>query len=296
MTVANSWPATLERFESVESTNDIVTRWLAEGRSDVCVAVADEQTAGRGRNGRTWSAPRDAALLCSLGFRPTYLDPGHLWQLAAIVSLAMADAVEAVSRAPAGTVRLKWPNDLVVANGEAVRKLAGVLGETAGAGTDDPRVVIGIGVNAGWERAEFPAALADSMTSVAELTLDEAPASHSPAANSPALPSYAGDTHRQRRISPGALRDELLDAFLQRLQPRVTELSSGRFPTQEWRDRQLTNGAVVRLERPDGTAELVRAIDVDADSGALVIDSLSGEWPACSVTVGEISHLRLAKV
>ena len=279
LTTSNPWPTTLERFESVESTNDIVTRWLAAGRPEICVAVADEQTAGRGRNGRTWTAPREAALLCSIGFRPTYLDPSRLWQLAAIVSLAMADAVEAVSGAPAGTVRLKWPNDLVVADAQAVLKLAGVLGETAGAGTDDPRVVIGIGVNAGWERADFPAELADSMTSVAELSL-----------------SHAGDAHRQRGTPPPSLRDELLDVFLERLQPRLAELRAGDFPAQEWRDRQLTNGSVVRLEHPDGSAELVRAIDVDADSGALVIDSLSGESPARSVTVGEISHLRLAKV
>jgi BirA family biotin operon repressor/biotin-[acetyl-CoA-carboxylase] ligase len=286
MTVAHSWLARLERFEAVDSTNDIVSRWLEDGTADVCVAVANQQTAGRGRNGRTWTAPRNAALLCSLGFRPTSLDPSRLWQLAAVVSLAMAEAVEDVSGAPAGTVRLKWPNDLVAADGGAVRKLAGVLGETVGAGTDDPRVVVGIGVNAGWQRADFPPSLADSMTSVAELSSGTAPS----------LPSYSADTHRQRQTSPSRLRDDLLDAFLERLEPRLTELRSGRFPAGEWRDRQLTNGSVVRLERPDGTAELVRALDVDADSGALVIDSLSGEWPARSVTVGEISHVRLAGV
>jgi BirA family transcriptional regulator, biotin operon repressor / biotin---[acetyl-CoA-carboxylase] ligase len=276
MTVATTWPARLERFESVESTNDVVMRWLENGHVPVCVAVADEQSAGRGRNGRTWMAPRGAALLCSLGFRPIYLEPSRLWQLAAIVSLAMADAVEDVSGVPAGTVRLKWPNDLVVVQGDAVRKLAGLLGETVGAGTDDVRVVIGIGVNAGWARDDFPPDLADSMTSVAELAVAAAAASSS--------------------RTPRDLRDDLLDAFLERLQPRVTDMSSNRFPAGEWRARQLTNGTVVRLERPDGSAELVRAIDVDADSGALVIDSLSGEWPARSVTVGEISHLRLAGV
>ena len=298
MTVANPWPASLERFETVESTNDIVTRWLAEGRSAVCVAVADEQTAGRGRNGRTWTAPPRAALLCSLGFRPTHLDPSRLWQLAAVVSLAMADAVEDVSGAPHGTVRLKWPNDLVVAHDDEVRKLAGLLGETVGAGTDDPRVVIGIGVNAGWERQDFPPELAESMTSIAELASHHAAAAGDAATSGPtaASPSNAGDAHRHERTSPGELRDDLLAAFLGRLQPRVADLDSSRFPAGDWRDRQLTNGTVVRLERPDGTAELVRAIDVDADTGALVIASLSGAWPTTSVTVGEISHLRPARV
>jgi BirA family biotin operon repressor/biotin-[acetyl-CoA-carboxylase] ligase len=268
LTVATGWLARLERFDAVASTNDVVARWLDDGAAEVCVAVAAEQTAGRGRNGRVWTAPRDAALLCSLGFRPTYLDPARSWQLAAIVSLAMADAVEGVSGCPAGTVRLKWPNDLVVADAGVVRKLAGVLGETAGAGTDDPRAVIGIGVNAGWRRADFPPDLAESMTSVAEL--------------------QGGGAE-----GPDRLRDDLLDAFLDRLQPRVAGLQLGRFPGDEWRERQLTNGAVVRLERPDGTSETVRAIDVDADTGALLVESLSGDSPARSVTVGEIRHLRI---
>ena len=275
--VAATWLARYERFDVVGSTNDVVAAWLEEGTPELCVAVAGEQTAGRGRNGRTWTAPPDAALLCSLGFRPTYLDAAQLWQLAAIVSLAMADAAESVSGAAAGSVRLKWPNDLVVEQSDAVCKLAGVLGETVGAGTEDPRAVIGIGVNAGWQRAEFPPELAQSMTSVAELA------------------ETAGG------IGTGAptaaqLRDDLLRAFLDAVRPRLADLHAGRFPAAEWRGRQLTNGEVVRLERPDGTAELVRAIDVDADSGALVVGSLSGEWPARAITVGEISHLRLAGV
>jgi len=49
-----------QRFPSVASTNDVVRAWLAEGTPEVCLAVADEQTAGRGRNGRTWLAPPGA--------------------------------------------------------------------------------------------------------------------------------------------------------------------------------------------------------------------------------------------
>jgi BirA family transcriptional regulator, biotin operon repressor / biotin---[acetyl-CoA-carboxylase] ligase len=272
VTIANPWLARLERFESVGSTNDIVDAWLADGTAEVCVAVADEQTAGRGRSGRSWTAPAGSALLCSLGFRPVLADPAQFWQWAAIVSLSMAEAVESVAGAAPGTVRLKWPNDLVVAEDGHVRKLAGVLGETSGTNTEDQRVVVGIGVNAGWRRADFPVDLADSMTSVAEL---------------------AGPTAGAERETARALRDSLLDAFLDHLQPRVSALHANRFPGADWRARQLTNGELVRLERPDGTAETVRAIDVDAESGALVVGSLSGEWPSRLVTVGEIRHLRL---
>ena len=183
-----------ERFPSVGSTNDVVRAWLAEGTPEVCLAVADEQTAGRGRAGRTWQAPAGAALLLSLGFRPTWLAPDKVWRLAATVSLAMADAAEEVAGLPDGAIRLKWPNDLVIEMTGSIRagledldadaaaaaavaaatsppaalKLAGVLGESEGLGSDDPRVVVGIGVNAGWPATDFPTDLAPTMTSLHE--------------------------------------------------------------------------------------------------------------------------------
>ena len=83
-----------ERFDVVGSTNDVVRGWLADGVAEVCLAVADEQSAGRGREGRTWTAPAGRALLLSLGFRPTWLAPERVWRLAAVTSLAMADAGE----------------------------------------------------------------------------------------------------------------------------------------------------------------------------------------------------------
>src|SRR4249919_1694082 len=68
-----SFLARRESFERVGSTNDVVRGWLADGTPEVCLAVAAEQTAGRGRQGRTWVAPRGAALLLSVGFRPAWL-------------------------------------------------------------------------------------------------------------------------------------------------------------------------------------------------------------------------------
>ena len=119
MTASAGRPAfsRVERFDRVGSTNDVVRGWLAAGTPEVCVAVADEQTAGRGRTGRTWTAPPGAALLLSLGFRPTWLAPERAWRLAATVALAMADAAEDAAGLPDGAVRLKWPNDLVIETG-----------------------------------------------------------------------------------------------------------------------------------------------------------------------------------
>ena len=142
---AEPFLAQRERFARVGSTNDVVRAWLEAGTPEVCLAVADEQTAGRGREGRAWTAPAGAGLLLSLGFRPDWLEPEHVWRLAAIVALAMADASETVAGLPPGSIRLKWPNDLVIERGPAerrrrppgpgrIRKLAGLLGETPGSG------------------------------------------------------------------------------------------------------------------------------------------------------------------
>src|SRR5206468_3861286 len=161
--------------------------------------------------------------------------------LAAIVSLAMADAAEAEAGLAPGTIRVKWPNDLVIET-DAVRKLAGVLGETDGLGTDDARAIIGIGINGAWPRAEFPPDLADSMTSLGEA-----------AAGQPI------DRYR------------LLTAFVERLGARVEALRVGAFDAHGWSQRQLTNGRPVRLEQPDGRAETVLAIGVDPESGALLV-------------------------
>jgi BirA family biotin operon repressor/biotin-[acetyl-CoA-carboxylase] ligase len=262
-----------QRFDAVGSTNDVVRAWLADGTPEVCLAIADEQTAGRGRAGRTWTAPRGTALLLSLGFRPIWLAPDRSWRLAAIAALAMADAAEEIAGLADGAIRLKWPNDLVVedaadafgtAPSGGIRKLAGLLGETDGLGTADPRAVVGLGINADWRAAGFPEELAGTMTSLHE-------ASHG------------------RPIDLVLL----LDAFLGRIEARVGALRGGRFDVADWQARQVTTGRVVRLERPDG-GETVRALGVDVSSGALIVEDASlprGERP---VLVGDVTHVRLA--
>ena len=268
-TAVTGWLARFERFDVVGSTNDVVAGWLREGTKEVCVAISDVQTSGRGRGDRTWEAPPGAALLLSIGFRPKWLDPDHAWRLAAIVTLTMAEACEIAAGLHAGRVQLKWPNDLVAIDSRSgeVRKLAGVLGETDGLGTKQARAVIGIGVNADWKPEDFPPELATSMTSLAEL-------------------------------APGQLidREVIVHVFLEKLQKAVTKLRNGQFPADAWRARQLTNGVPVRLEWPDGRAETVSAMDVDTNSGALIVGELGGGGQQRTVLAGEIRHLRLGGI
>jgi BirA family biotin operon repressor/biotin-[acetyl-CoA-carboxylase] ligase len=265
-----------ERFGRIGSTNDAVRAWLAAGTPEVCLAVANEQTAGRGRAGRTWIAPPGAALLLSVGFRPAWLAPGHAWRLAAVVSLAMADAAEDAAGLRDRAIRLKWPNDLVIEadapgpdgsglGGGAIRKLGGVLGESDGLGTDDPRVVVGIGLNAGWARADFPAAIAPAMTSLAEAS---------------------GGRPIDRAL--------LLDVFLSRLEARVEALRAGRFPIDDWTARQITTGRIVLLEGHGSEPEEARALGLDPATGALLVADSTVPGGERAVHAGDVIHARLA--
>jgi BirA family biotin operon repressor/biotin-[acetyl-CoA-carboxylase] ligase len=142
--------ADVRRFDSLDSTN---TYLLAEARSGVpegVVAVAEHQTAGRGRLGRRWEAPPGTCLLVSVLLRPV-LEPGQLHLCTSAVALAAADACAAVAGvSPA----VKWPNDLLVRG----RKLAGVLAESDPAAPGGPEgsvaVVVGVGCNVDWPGPE----------------------------------------------------------------------------------------------------------------------------------------------
>lgn len=139
-------------FERTDSTNRYLLECAAAGAPEGVVAVADEQTAGRGRLGRTWVAPAKSALLVSALLRPDLpAERTHLITLAA--GLAAIDAVDSLSPVRAG---LKWPNDVVVDD----RKLAGILAEADGAGA----VVVGMGCNV--QSGALPAELHELATAV----------------------------------------------------------------------------------------------------------------------------------
>jgi BirA family biotin operon repressor/biotin-[acetyl-CoA-carboxylase] ligase len=140
-------------FTVVDSTNRYLLDLAAANAPEGVVAVADEQTAGRGRLDRTWIAPAGAALLVSVLLRPRVaVERRHLVTLAA--ALAALDALDDL--APDARGRVKWPNDLVVDG----RKLAGVLAESDGNGA----VVVGMGLNVRGDW--FPPDLADIATAV----------------------------------------------------------------------------------------------------------------------------------
>ena len=133
----------IEHHARITSTQDRA-RELVDAGCGPMVVVADEQTAGRGRQGRTWSAPPGTSLLASWVFRPLPSDPALFALLAGV---AVARALDALGVPGA---RLKWPNDVQLAG----KKLAGTLGDAVTA-PDGGALVLGIGVNAGQSAADL---------------------------------------------------------------------------------------------------------------------------------------------
>ena len=131
----------LVRLGTVVSTMDEVEALARAGEPEGIVVVADEQTAGRGRSGRRWSAPTGSSLLCSILLRPP-VPPDRLAVLPLVVGVAAAEAIDAVAGV---ACRLKWPNDVWIDG----RKVAGVLvtARTGAAGLEHSVVGVGINVN-----------------------------------------------------------------------------------------------------------------------------------------------------
>jgi BirA family biotin operon repressor/biotin-[acetyl-CoA-carboxylase] ligase len=132
-------------LDEVDSTNRLLARLLQSGEATTpTVVVADHQTAGRGRRGRTWEAPPSTSLLVSVGLPPP--EPNGAQLATAAVALAAADACDSVAELQPA---LKWPNDLVVGGA----KLGGVLAEAV----DHATVVVGLGLNVDWSGHSLPA-------------------------------------------------------------------------------------------------------------------------------------------
>ncbi len=137
-------------YRLIGSTNARARELAAAGAPHGTLVTAAEQSAGRGRQGRTWTAPAGRALLCSVLVR----DPPALLPLAAGVAVAEAVA-EVVAEVVGSEARLKWPNDVLVGG----RKVAGILVEGR---PQEGWAVVGIGLNVAVRHADFPAELRET--------------------------------------------------------------------------------------------------------------------------------------
>ena len=142
------------------STNDLAAERARAGAPAGLVIVADAQTAGRGRLGRTWHSPADENLYLSIVLRPAR-PPSEIPPITLLAGAAVARALQTFGLQP----RLKWPNDVSSSDETGKRrKVAGILTEMASAGGSALHVVVGIGLNA--NAVDFPPEIAERATSL----------------------------------------------------------------------------------------------------------------------------------
>jgi BirA family biotin operon repressor/biotin-[acetyl-CoA-carboxylase] ligase len=149
-----SWWASADVVTDSASTNADLAAAARGGADDAGVLVAEHQSAGRGRLGRSWQAPARSALTLSVLVRPDVASLRWPW-LPLLAGTAVAEAVERTTGVEA---RLKWPNDVVVDD----RKLAGLLLERVDTATG-PAAVVGVGLNVSLRRDELPVPTATSL-------------------------------------------------------------------------------------------------------------------------------------
>ena len=150
----------LHCLDTIDSTNTYAKKLALSGAADGTVVIANNQTAGRGRMGRSFQSPRDKGIYLSVLLRPA-LTPDKLMPVTAMAGVAVCNAVEQVCGVRPG---LKWPNDPVIGN----RKLCGILTEVSLEG-ETGRVqylVLGIGINVSHTQEDFSPDVAQIATSL----------------------------------------------------------------------------------------------------------------------------------
>ncbi|MEV5316482.1 biotin--[acetyl-CoA-carboxylase] ligase [Streptomyces sp. NPDC052687] len=248
----------VEVVQRTGSTNsDLVARAAAGDTPEGVILVAEEQTSGRGRLDRRWTAPPRSGLFFSVLLRPAEVPVARWGWLPLLTGVAVATGL---SRTAGVDTALKWPNDLLVTVGGEERKAGGILAERAGA----DGVVIGVGINVTLRAEELPV----------------------PHAGSLALAGAAGTD-----------RDPLLRGMLRSLEDwygrwRAAGGDPGACGLQDtYAAGCATLGRVVRAELPGDRSVVGEAVAVDGD-GRLVIATQDGVQEP--VGAGDIVHLRPA--
>jgi BirA family transcriptional regulator, biotin operon repressor / biotin---[acetyl-CoA-carboxylase] ligase len=228
----------VEHHASIGSTNDRARELLATPDGEGVAVVADLQTAGRGRRGRTWISPPGVNLMLSVALRPQ-VEPALAPLLGLSAALALRSAC--ASAAPEAALAIRWPNDLV---DRAGRKVAGVLIETALSDGRLTEAVIGLGINANWRRADMPAEIAAQATSLVE--------------------------SNGRPVDRPLLLAHLLDA----LDDEIAALERGESPVSRARAVSWLDGREVDIDL--GERVLTAQVAGLGDDGSLLLDAPQG--------------------
>lgn len=230
--------ASNELWEELDSTNSRAIYLANSGAPTGTLVMARQQTAGRGRQGRTWQSPKDGGIYVSLILRPTCKKEDiPVYTLA--LGVAASRAILAVSGVEVG---LKWVNDLVVGH----KKLGGILAEMVGNDVP-PALILGIGINLDLSNTDIPDDLVDHIEWLSRLT------------GSPVDANY------------------LLAELALNLEEFSQYISDGKksFILDAWRQHSVTLGKQVQVISPEGDKQGT-ALDINED-GALIVETLNGE-------------------
>ena len=143
-------------FDKIDSTNTRAKELAEEGHPSGTFVVADQQTAGKGRRGRSWDSLPGTGIYMTLLLKPQ-IDPNHASMLTLVAAMAVADAIRRVTGAEA---QIKWPNDIVMHG----KKICGILTEMSAEFDYINHIVIGIGINV--HNEHFPEELQDHASSL----------------------------------------------------------------------------------------------------------------------------------
>ena len=217
-------------YERIGSTNDAARQLVDEGEPEGTLVLADEQTAGRGRLGRSWVAPARSSLLMSLILRPN-LTPAHVSRVTMAVALGACEAIRAETGLHA---QIKWPNDLLVRG----KKCAGILAESGIVSEKPEYVIVGIGVNVNFAVAALEGIPHDA-TSIADELGQSFPRAH------------------------------LARTILREIEAYYLRLRAGEELRDEYKHRLATLGQHLRAQTAQGTIEGV-AMDIDENGALFI--------------------------
>jgi BirA family biotin operon repressor/biotin-[acetyl-CoA-carboxylase] ligase len=224
-------------FAKIDSTNVYARRRAEEGAPEGEIVIADEQTDGKGRLGRTWVSPPRANLYLSVILRPD-LAPAQVSQLTFAAAVALAETVQSFAAPP----EIKWPNDILIDG----KKLAGILSECSIQSGRVLYAILGIGVNLNYSIGVMPNEIRNRATSLMEVL----------------------GRSVDRNLFAGLLIRSLERCYLDLLAAGLDSMAS------RWEGFFKLNGKEVRVEMADQTVRgIVRGIDPE---GALLVEDHSG--------------------
>ena len=219
-------------FQTVSSTNTVVQQKVSGGARTDCLILANEQTQGRGRAGRSFFSPKDTGIYMSLLLCPKNCSANQASQITTMAAVAMCEAIETICEEKA---QIKWVNDIYIDG----KKVSGILTEASVSLENGSLeyVLLGIGINVYPPEKGFPQELRETAGSVF-----------------------------QERKSDG--KNQLAAGFLNRLMDIYTKEEIGEY-AEEYRKRSMVLGKRIQILTPEGEKG-ARALEIDKDCRLLV--------------------------